>query len=121
MYKVDPSRMDLALEFKAQPFGRHSAELLEENLGVKAIIDRQPMQPGDVPITFADISKAKRLLSYDPTTKIEDGIPNSLSGFEIIRSCVEMTRTGVPSTSAARTNWVHAYLTPAKNFSHDGK
>jgi UDP-glucuronate 4-epimerase len=37
-------------------------ELLEENLGAKAVIDRQPMQPGDVPITFADISKARKLL-----------------------------------------------------------
>ena len=36
-------------------------EILEENLGKKAIIDRQPMQAGDVPITFADISKAKKL------------------------------------------------------------
>lgn len=49
-------------------------ELLEENLGKKAIIDRQPLQPGDVPQTYADISKARRLLGYDPQTKIEDGI-----------------------------------------------
>ena len=48
--------------------------LLEENLGEKAIIDRQPMQPGDVPQTFADITKARKLLGYNPTTKIEDGI-----------------------------------------------
>jgi UDP-glucuronate 4-epimerase len=54
---------------------RRLVELLEENLGVKAVIDHQPMQPGDVPVTFADISKAKRLLNYRPTTKIEDGIP----------------------------------------------
>ena len=31
--------------------------LIENALGKKAIIDRQPLQPGDVPITFADISK----------------------------------------------------------------
>ena len=48
--------------------------LLEENLGKKAILDRQPMQPGDVPITFADISKARKLLGYNPSTKIEEGI-----------------------------------------------
>src|SRR5690606_34823141 len=34
-------------------------ELLEDALGKKAVIDRQPMQPGDVPITYADISKAR--------------------------------------------------------------
>lgn len=49
-------------------------ELLEENLGKKAIVDRQPLQPGDVPITYADISKARRMLGYDPHTKIEEGL-----------------------------------------------
>ena len=49
-------------------------KLLEENLGVKAVIEHKEMQPGDVPITFADISKARKLLNYNPQTKIEDGI-----------------------------------------------
>jgi UDP-glucuronate 4-epimerase len=50
-------------------------ELLEAALGKKAIIDRQPVQPGDVPITFADISKAREQLGYNPQVKIEQGIP----------------------------------------------
>ncbi|HXG68908.1 MAG TPA: GDP-mannose 4,6-dehydratase [Blastocatellia bacterium] len=49
-------------------------ELLEDALGKKAVIDRQPPQPGDVPITYADVSKATKLLGYTPTTKIEEGI-----------------------------------------------
>ncbi|MEI9864964.1 MAG: SDR family NAD(P)-dependent oxidoreductase [Limisphaerales bacterium] len=49
-------------------------ELLEAALSKKAIIDRQPMQPGDVPITFADISKASAHLGYHPKIKIEQGI-----------------------------------------------
>ncbi|HXI72331.1 MAG TPA: GDP-mannose 4,6-dehydratase [Verrucomicrobiae bacterium] len=49
-------------------------ELLEAALGKKAVIDRQPMQPGDVPITFADISKARALLGYEPKVKIDQGI-----------------------------------------------
>lgn len=48
--------------------------LLEKELGRTAIIDRQPVQPGDVPRTFADTSKARRLLGYDPRTPIEEGI-----------------------------------------------
>lgn len=56
--------------------------LLEESLGKKAIIERQPMQPGDVPLTFADISKARALLSYNPTTKIEQGIPKFTEWFK---------------------------------------
>jgi UDP-glucuronate 4-epimerase len=55
--------------------------LLEENLGKKAIVERQPMQPGDVPLTFADISKARKLLNYNPTTKIEQGIPKFTEWF----------------------------------------
>lgn len=57
-------------------------ELLEENLGRKAEIDRQPMQPGDVPITFADISKARKLLGYDPKTKIDEGIPKFVEWYQ---------------------------------------
>ena len=49
--------------------------LLERSLDLQAVIDRQPMQPGDVPTTFADISKSRELLGYNPTTKIADGIP----------------------------------------------
>ncbi len=59
----------------------HLIELLEENLDIRAVIDRQPMQPGDVPLTFADISKARELLGYDPQTKIEDGIPKFVEWF----------------------------------------
>ena len=54
---------------------RQLIELLERSLDMHAIIDRQAMQPGDVPITFADITKARELLGYNPTTKIADGIP----------------------------------------------
>ncbi|HTV63328.1 MAG TPA: SDR family NAD(P)-dependent oxidoreductase [Verrucomicrobiae bacterium] len=49
-------------------------ELLEGALGKKAVIDRQPLQPGDVPITFADISKARAKLGYQPQTPFEQGI-----------------------------------------------
>ena len=49
--------------------------LIEKALGKPAIIDRQPLQPGDVPITFADISKAREKLGYNPQVKVEDGIP----------------------------------------------
>jgi UDP-glucuronate 4-epimerase len=49
-------------------------ELLEDNLGKKAIIDRKPVQAGDVPITFANISKARAQLGYNPKVKFEQGI-----------------------------------------------
>ena len=49
--------------------------LIESALGKKAVIDRQPLQPGDVPITYADISKAKKMLGYNPQVKAAKGIP----------------------------------------------
>jgi UDP-glucuronate 4-epimerase len=55
--------------------------LIEQELGQKAIIDPQPLQPGDVPQTFADISKARRLLGYNPQTQIEDGIHRFVEWF----------------------------------------
>jgi UDP-glucuronate 4-epimerase len=50
-------------------------ELIEAALGKKAMFDRQPLQPGDVPLTYADISKARAQLGYAPRVKIEQGIP----------------------------------------------
>ena len=54
---------------------------LEQELAVKAEIQRQPLQPGDVPQTYADIEKARRLLSYDPQTPIEEGIRKFVTWF----------------------------------------
>ncbi len=56
-------------------------ELLEAALGKKAVIDRRPAQPGDVPITCADISKARNILGYNPRIKIEEGIPLFIDWF----------------------------------------
>lgn len=50
-------------------------EQIEVATGEKALIERHPDQPGDVPLTFADISRAKEELGYDPTTPVEEGIP----------------------------------------------
>jgi UDP-glucuronate 4-epimerase len=55
--------------------------LLERTLDRQAVINRQPMQPGDVPQTFADISKARRLLGYRPQTQIEEGIGRFVAWF----------------------------------------
>jgi UDP-glucuronate 4-epimerase len=61
---------------------RELISLLETALGKKAEIDWQPMQPGDVPQTFADITKARRLLGYDPRTQIENGIHKFVDWFQ---------------------------------------
>jgi len=48
---------------------------IEKALGKKAIIERLPEQQGDMPLTAADITKARQLLGYNPQTQIRDGIP----------------------------------------------
>ena len=50
--------------------------LLEQACGRRAEIDFQPIQPGDVPATYADIAAIQRDLGYAPTTSIETGVPN---------------------------------------------
>jgi UDP-glucuronate 4-epimerase len=54
---------------------------IEKALGKQAKINQLPEQPGDMPLTCADISKARRLLSYDPKTKFEDGLPRFVDWF----------------------------------------
>lgn len=54
---------------------------IERALGKKAVINRLPEQPGDVPLTYANIDKARRLLGYRPATKIADGIPKFVDWF----------------------------------------
>ena len=57
--------------------------LLEKELDTNAIIDRQPPQPGDVPQTFADVSKARAWLHYDPKTEIEEGLHRFVEWFRM--------------------------------------
>lgn len=58
---------------------------IEQALGKKAVIHKMPEQPGDVPLTYANIDKARRLLGYDPHTKIAEGIPKFVEWFHAAR------------------------------------
>ena len=54
---------------------------IENTLGKKAKINELPEQPGDMPLTYADISKARKLLGYNPTTKLNEGLPKFVEWF----------------------------------------
>ena len=54
---------------------------IEKAIGKKAKINHLPEQPGDMPLTCADISKATKLLGYNPRTKFEDGLPKFVDWF----------------------------------------
>lgn len=49
-------------------------ETIEDVVSKKAIIDRQPQQPGDVPQTWADVSRANELFGYKPSTTFKEGV-----------------------------------------------
>jgi UDP-glucuronate 4-epimerase len=59
-------------------------ELLERTLEKPVTLKRLPMQPGDVDCTYADITKAKAVLGYDPKIKVEEGIPHFVEWFRSI-------------------------------------
>jgi len=56
-------------------------EIIEEELGIVAKKKFLPLQPGDVPETYADIEKTKRLLGFNPKTSIRSGIRSFLSWY----------------------------------------
>ncbi|HLY04951.1 MAG TPA: NAD-dependent epimerase/dehydratase family protein [Rhizomicrobium sp.] len=69
--------------------GNHRSEkltdfiaVLEDALGRKAEVQLEPMQPGDVPATYADIDSSRRDLGFEPTTSIRDGIPRFVQWYK---------------------------------------
>jgi UDP-glucuronate 4-epimerase len=48
--------------------------VIEQAMGKKAVVEYLPAQQGDVPLTYADITKARRLLDYRPTTPVKEGV-----------------------------------------------
>lgn len=76
-------------QYEVFNLGNHRAEnlmdmisIIEKELEKKAEIEFMPLQPGDVPETFADISKAQKKLSFSPKTPISEGIPKFISWFK---------------------------------------
>lgn len=61
---------------------KEMVETIEKALNKKAIIDQQPMQPGDVTQTYADITKAKQLIGYEPKTDFEEGIAHFVAWYQ---------------------------------------
>lgn len=73
--------LDTALPFEIINLGNsqpvlmcHFVELLEQITGYTALIEARPLPATDPPITYADTRKAQRLLGYEPTTNVEEGL-----------------------------------------------
>ena len=56
--------------------------IIEKELDKKAKINFEPMQPGDVKASFADIERSKELLSFEPKTSISSGIPKVIEWYK---------------------------------------
>jgi UDP-glucuronate 4-epimerase len=85
------TRSAIDKNYKCEVFnlGNHRSELLmdmialiEQNLGKKAIIEFLPMQPGDVPESFADIEKSNEKLFFFPQISIDKGIPKFIKWYK---------------------------------------
>ena len=87
---IKGTRSAIEKNYKSEVFnlGNHRSEqlmdvvaLIEQNLGKKAEINFLPMQPGDVPESFAEITKSEKRLDYQPTTNIDLGIRNFINWY----------------------------------------
>jgi UDP-glucuronate 4-epimerase len=83
-----PAPSDADPPYRLFNLGNHRSEelprfiaVLEEALGRKAIIELAPMEPGDVPATFADIADSERELGFKPATPIEQGLPRFVAWY----------------------------------------
>lgn len=85
------TRAAIDKNYKCEVFnlGNHKSErlmdvvsLIEENIGKKTDVDFLPMQPGDVPESFADINKSIDMLNYKPTTNVDVGIKKLIKWYK---------------------------------------
>ena len=60
-------------------------EIIGEVCGVAPVLDRQPFQPGDVVVTYADVTKAKAQLGYEPSTTVREGVERFVEWFRARR------------------------------------
>ncbi len=66
-------------------------EKIEARIGRKAILNRLPDQPGDVPVTYADVSKAERLVGYRPRVEVDDGLTRFVKWYRDVMLPIETT------------------------------
>lgn len=82
---------------------RELVAVLEEVTGRRARLDHLPEQPGDVPQTWADVSRAKRLLGYDPQTPVREGIRRTVRWLrEQPAGTISVPPSALPGGVAAR-------------------
>ncbi|MDF2367252.1 NAD-dependent epimerase/dehydratase family protein [Sneathiella sp.] len=84
-----PQKTDAEPPHKVYNLGNNQAEqlldfvaIIEKTLGLTAVRELLPMQPGDVKATFADIDPIRRDVGYEPTTSLEEGLPKFVKWYQ---------------------------------------
>ncbi len=85
---ADPDAGTSSAPWRVYNIGNHTPvelmrliEILEETLGKKAVKNLLPMQPGDVPATFADVGDLERDVGFKPSMPIEEGVRRFVAWF----------------------------------------
>ena len=83
-----PNPESSAAPYRLYNIGNHSpvelmrfVEIIEEAIGKKAIKSFQPIQPGDIPATYADVSELMEQYSFQPSTPLEEGIQRFIAWY----------------------------------------
>lgn len=86
---AEPNASDSKAPYKIYNIGNNSpvqlldfVRAIEDELGIEAIKEFKPLQPGDVPATYADVSELVADLNYKPNTSIKEGIRNFISWYK---------------------------------------
>ena len=88
---ISGTKIAISKNYKCEIFnlGNHKSEnlmdvvdLIEKNINKKAKIEFLPMQPGDVPESFADIDKAKEYLNFNPKVNVDLGIEKFINWYK---------------------------------------
>ena len=66
--------------------------IIEDSLGIEAEKEMLPMQPGDVPATYAAVDRARKKLGYEPTTPIDVGVPRFVQWYKDHAGLVDQIR-----------------------------
>jgi len=89
---ISGTRSAIEKNYKCEIFnlGNHRSEelmdvisIIEKSLGKKVRVNFLPMQPGDIPESFADIENSKKKLGYSPKSDIKKGIPKLIEWYKL--------------------------------------
>jgi len=100
----DPAPATSRAPWRVYNIGNHRAfevtelvRLMEQEIGRQAVIELLPMQPGDVPATYADVTDLAAAVGFKPKTPIEEGVRRFVAWYRTYRARGSAASQGAPS------------------------